>query len=286
MLCLSQETSTETESLFRCFSPSRFERDLFVILTGYIDDSGDAREIFTLSCLLAEGTTWTSMEADWKAMLDAKNDELRCAGRREISRYHAADCSSRLDEFEGWSVDEQKEFTQNMLGIFRRQPMLNTISFSLNLRELVEELPWSAHDPLEWGHKLCLEFMMLELGNQIAGADPQTSIKVVLIHDWSRYNGTMLHSFERLMADPDFLHKRFFSTIAPMHWEGCIPLQAADLMAYENYKDVERLSAKRNRRFTLREMLEMGCFSGRSRRLDRGNLKGLAKAYKDINPQW
>ncbi len=164
--------------------------------------------------------------------------------------------------------------------------MVNTVSYSLNLNEMADELPWSADKKMEWAHRLTLNFMMIELGNQIATAEPSVPVKVAFIHDRSPRNGLMLQIFDRLMADPTFSYKKYFLNIAPMGWEDCIPLQAADLMAYENFKESERVVTKRNRRYTLKELLSMGCFSGRSCRFDRAGLRKVADAYKAINPQW
>ena len=110
-------------------------------------------------------------------------------------------------------------------------------------------------------------------------------MKVYLVHDRSRYDGLLLDTFNNLIADPTFLHSHYFATIAPMAWDQCIPLQAADLLAYENFKDDERRATKRRRRYTLQQLLEMGSFSGRSRFLDREGLRKLADAYKERNPQ-
>jgi hypothetical protein len=49
-------------------------------------------------------------------------------------------------------------------------------------------------------------------------------------------------------------------------WQDCIPLQAADLLAYENFKESERRFTGRKRRRTLDLLLGMdGSFGGRSK---------------------
>ena len=71
---------------------------------------------------------------------------------------------------------EQQEFTHCMLDIFRRQNMLNTVAFSLNLQELSEELPWTSDDPVIWANKLTLTFLLLEMGNWVADAEPTVPV--------------------------------------------------------------------------------------------------------------
>lgn len=282
MVVHSQSEVSHLEDLLRAFSPSTFERDFFVAFTGYIDDSGDG-ELFTLSCVLAEGLTWTWIEVDWKNLLDVKNRELRRAGRREITRYKAADCSSCTGEFSGWSIDEQKDFTCRMLDIFKRQSLLDTVAFSVNLRELKQEWPWAAKDPRRAAHSVMLTHMMIQLGEQFAEAEYIRDIRITLFHDRSLYDHTLLASFNRLKDNPTFSHAKHFTTLAPMSWEDCIPLQAADLLAYENFKEAERTKAHRKRRYTLNELLEMKSFSGRSRGFTRQTLELLASEYRQTN---
>jgi hypothetical protein len=61
--------------------------------------------------------------------------------------------------------------------------------------------------------------------------------KITLFHERCPYDGAFLQSFNRMMDDPTFAYRQYFNTIVPMGWEDCIPLQPADLMAYENFKE-------------------------------------------------
>jgi hypothetical protein len=54
-----------------------------------------------------------------------------------------------------------------------------------------------------------------------------------------------------------------------MSWEQCIPLQQADLLAYENYKESRRGVSLRDRRKSLDWILE------------RGQLGGFLKGFND-----
>ena len=85
-----------------------------MIFRGYIDESYSER-VFTLSCLMSDPPNWWKIESAWKKRLRAKNTFLKSKGRAPLSRYHAADCSSRVNEFEGWSVEEQIDFTKQLL---------------------------------------------------------------------------------------------------------------------------------------------------------------------------
>src|SRR5207249_183482 len=119
--------------------PCGFEKGVFAMFRGYIDESGDGVRFFTLACLISSGEIWDALESEWANCLDAKNRELKKAGRKAISRYHAADCSSFKKDFEGWSKPEHLEFVKALLAIFNSF-QFNVHSYSVNLHEMVEEI--------------------------------------------------------------------------------------------------------------------------------------------------
>src|SRR5260370_19166793 len=118
---------------------------LFLVLAAYVDESGND-ELFTLSCLVATFDAWVWFELDWRKCIDENNAELRQQGRTTISRYHAADASSRVGEFAGWTPNEVTELFKKLRGVFRKH-ITNTVAYTINLREFIEEFPPSADDP-------------------------------------------------------------------------------------------------------------------------------------------
>jgi hypothetical protein len=73
-----------------------------------------------------------------------------------------------------------------------------------------------------------------------------------------------------------------FSTLAPMSWEHCIPLQAADLIVYENFKDSEATLFGRKRRKSFDFILEMEKFGGRAKTFHADGVRLLRKAVENI----
>src|SRR5713101_2368828 len=96
------------KELWEGFNPKGFWKGTFVLFRGYIDESYDnAQKIFAMSCLIAKGSQWWRMERAWKLHLAAVNRELKKQRRSLISRYHASDCSTRRNEFKGWTYKER-----------------------------------------------------------------------------------------------------------------------------------------------------------------------------------
>jgi hypothetical protein len=261
------------------FYPDKRYEDILVILRGFIDESY-SQKVFSLSCVMSKPSGWLEIESGWKKCLRAKNKKLRADGRKEISRYHAADCSSRVGDSKGWTVQEQISFTTELLAVFkRRRSWVNVISYSIPLDDFVREFPEYGADRIGFCYWTLVKFMMIEMTNQVMEIKEKkrsdTPVRFILVHDRSPFDGIILDAFSRTITDPTFNGAEMFSTIVPSSSADCIPLQAADLIAYENFKDTEGFLVGRKRRKTLEILLEMQSFGGRSRRFGPEAIKRL-----------
>jgi len=135
------------------------------------------------------------------------------------------------------------------------------------LDDFVEVYPERSEKPEKEMYGLLLKFMMSQLIYDIekqAAGHSLKPYKIELIHDRSSRDGDMLSAFDQAKDDVTFEGRDHFTTIAPMGWEDCIPLQAADLLAYETFKDsANRISTKpRPRRKSLESLLEPSTLFG------------------------
>jgi hypothetical protein len=259
----------------------------FMILRGYFDESYNDK-IFSFSCLMSDFTGWKDIEHNWKLCLKAKNKALKAAGRQQLSRYHAADCSSLVGEFAGWTVTEQVSFVKELLACLDRgRAWVNTISYSVPLEDFVREMPQWADDPLSACYGELLKFSMLEIVAQVNDAKklrPVKPVSFVLFPERCNYDGILLGAFNAMMRDAGFAGKEMFSTIAPLGWEHCVPLQAADMIAYENFKESERKITGRKRRKSLEYLMTTNRFGGRSKGLSTENLRQWRGLLKPLEP--
>lgn len=214
-----------------------------MILKGYIDESiSKNQRFFTLSALIGIGEEWIALSTEWEALLQAENDRLRLAGRRTLRRYHAAECNAHSEDFEGWSGAETIAFTKKMLEILDRHPM-KTISYSLDLKAMSEEI--GDADLIGSSYSLCTNLLIHRIGKWLQEKEAGPMVRITLFHDRCDYDLVVLEQFNNLVESASFEARGHFVTIAPMGWEDCIPLQPADLMAYENMRDAKRRSTRR-----------------------------------------
>ena len=71
------------------------------------------------------------------------------------------------------------------------------------------------------------------------------------------------------------VHRERFVAISASGWEDSIPLQPADLLAYENFKIVERESAAHKRRKSMELILDLDSFAGRGVKLQRAGIREI-----------
>jgi len=270
----------------RIFFDNPRNNNYFVILKGYIDESYGPPErpkFFTLACTFSDVNEWPKIESAWKKCLAAKNKELAAQGRQPLSRYHATDCATLNNEFKGWTVEEQIEFTKKLLAIFKRH-WVNVIAYTMPMEAFYEEFPECAEDPLPACYSL-LKMLMVEVVNQIEQARKKHGrvrhTDIVLFYERGPYGGVMLNSFDQAKNDPTFTGKELFRTIAPVGWEDCTAIQVADLMAYDSFKDAQQGWAGKPHRRTIEFLLNTGTFSGRSRTFRADAYKVLRRAIEE-----
>jgi hypothetical protein len=250
-----------------------------VLIAGYIDESGN-KDFFTLSCILTIPAKWTDIERKWKSVLRETNKDLRRQGRPQISRYHAADCSSCVGEFTGWSVTEQITFSKKLIAIIK-YGLTTVMAFSVPMEDFVAVCPEYRDHPEKQMYGILIKFIMTQLIHDIKTQSKGWRLKpyrIAFVHDRSSRDGDMLAAFDQMKEDVTFEGREHFTTIASMGWQDCIPLQAADLVAYETFKDSVNLASgkPRPRRKSLESMLEPNSlFGGHSLSFNRKSLEVL-----------
>jgi len=186
---------------------------------------------------------------------------LVAGGRKPITRFHAADCSSRLEEFKGWTTDDdQISFMRGLLSIMEKY-RFDVVGYTIDLKELAQYVPVSKPNPKAFAYVLLLHYIMVGIAD--GSLKNNRDAVIGLIHDRSEYNSVLRDAFNILAKNESyFASAKRFCSITSMSWEQCIPLQQADLLAYENYKESRRSLSLRNRRKSMDWILERGRLGG------------------------
>ena len=257
-----------------------FEGDVFMVIVGYMDESYSMERpplTFGLSCLFAYGNEWSWIEMAWKKLIDDKNCELISQGRKPLKRTHAVDMSNFVDDFEGWSSDERISFTEKCNRVLGRHT-IRQLGYTMSLQDVAEI--WGGDHYFHFAYFVALKFMMLQTRACLESYFGHVEA-VTLIHENSDYDIALLSSFNATKGDPSFKDSDLFTTIAPMCWQKCTPLQPADFVAYEMMKEAHRREPKvievkkRERRKSLTGLLEENDFAATSFHIPRKVIKDL-----------
>ncbi len=207
-------------------------------------------------------------------------------GRKPLRRYHGTDCAGRNEDFDNWTENEQQEFLAELRGIIDRTDGVHTQSLSLRPKELADVFEIKGDKRIKRAcYEVLLQYLMLDLGMTIESRNPgYERCRVALFHDHTKFYDAWLNSaFFAMKDDPNFRQKQYFSTIAPMIWQDCIPLQCADMIAFETRKQVILHAQGSPRNGEMKKLLDLPSFGGHGMYFRRDNLEELKTILGQIN---
>jgi len=271
----------------------RGPNEIAIVFVGYMDESYDGSavpKVFNLSCLVSSITGWIYFEWDWLKILEDKNQELRRQGRKELSRFHAKNINNFAEEYKDWSPSERLEFCTKLTEVFGRNPV-HIHGWDMPVQTLVEEIPETSPNPVGFAYVMLLGELMQQIGETTLSLPNYRGDLISLHHDTCKYDAALLEYFNLLLEDRSFQFRERFTSITPERWQFCAPLQPADLVAYENFKEGMRFhvkdskEAKRNRmRKSLEAIINLDSISGRARTYTREMIQAL-KEKLDKDPE-
>jgi len=239
-----------------------------MILRGFIDESYD-EHIFVLSSLVAVGTEWRWISRDWLACSARWNEKLRSLGRPLISRFHASELNSLDNEYKGWTREEQIGYISDLIRVLGRWEGIHSYGIALDIDDFKGVFPDHAalpkHDMLGNVYGFMTKFLVYTLAPRFVAVDP--TIRISLVHDRCEYDGVIADAFRKAIEDPAFKEANSYVSIAPGSSLEVIPLQPADLLSHENFKEAKRLyksgkRALRKRRTSLKALIKQGNIGG------------------------
>lgn len=227
------------------------------VLAGYFDDSRD-HGMFVVAGYVAPAATWERFSEAWIQVLgDAPHP---------LSEFKASDCRHRTGEFSGWSKREITELTKELVSLITDPEMKGMVGVGDgvftprtdgSLRTAFRKLSYRATSTKVIGHALML------------GAETEGCAEVQIIFDeqgkLEHLARTAADSAKKLFGDEfggDLRGPRF----AESHTT--IPLQAADLLAYETLKEVRNRIDEREASTALERLTRERRHVGRYLNLD------------------
>lgn len=235
--------------------PSEFRRTLFMLLKAYMDESYSETSVFVMAAVFSTGKNWAHFETKWRRLLSRFNrGNLKRLGFPPVSRFHSADLNGSRGEFKRWDDNLRTEFIKLMLSAFVghdvRRGSYGALALGIPRAAIDKVFPeWSKDDTWRGAAYYIVSQMIVQeyarldasVRDEVSRTRPGGRLalsKTELIYDRSNYNGSIERGFEMACREPQC--SALFSGISRSTWQEAVGLQAADLTAYEVFKEMDR----------------------------------------------
>lgn len=212
-----------------------------LMLRFYLDDSGHAEDhragVLCVAGCLATLEAWERFQADWKAVLDDSG----------VTQLHMKHLAHFRGEFEDWKEETRKSFLGRLMALMERE-RLAYIGHAVVLDEYGRD-ERGAFDP----HHMCFLWCVLDAAKQMEGLPPSEKLEVFIAArpksaGWDQ-------AFYAAGTEDSRLGSRLGSLTTNIFPVDVVPLQAADLVAYELN---EHVTDGRKKRWPIRQLLGSG----------------------------
>jgi hypothetical protein len=216
---------------FPFFAKARY----MVALTGYFDETGsypDSTSRFSgIAGIISTPELWGAFETKWQSILD----------REGLEYFHMTDFAVSRGQFSaGWSDNEERRrrvLAEVWNAIEELDPIFVGAMISLEhyRKEINEHVREFMRDAYVWAYTYC----MGEVFELLKSPSASDVVRVATVFDDRRgFRGLLADQHELMAKEEGFLDKLPSPDFRKMR--DFLPLQAADIVAYELYKECER----------------------------------------------
>ena len=196
---------------------------VLVMLHAYIDDSGthDDAEVVSMGAFVARFEDWVSFELDWCAILD----------REPIEAFHMSHCEAGGKPFD-WSWARRAALIHDLRHVIIRYQMLGT-AFSISRKDWDAIIIGAVREHFGNAIEFAFGGAIGQLVSYLRRLWPKE--KLAIIVDDQKQRKEDLQRIAGHYADLKGLYPEIES-LAFASMQKCVPLQAADMIAWESYR--------------------------------------------------
>jgi hypothetical protein len=231
----------------------------------YFDESGihAGSPAFVLAGYLATTSQWLAFEERW------------CSALTEfgVDCFHMHDLEQRTDRFKGWSPETAIALQGKLIEIINHTVMIG-ICCGVSVADYQAATPAILHPDIRFAYLLCFYECLLGIQHYMEAKEHNEPVK--FIFDQNEYCGMLATVYHRLRKD--------LGSPAWMGGLSCedrrifIPLQAADLLAYEMFKHLTHRSVEPWRKMR-KSLGALNTSRYMLKRLDKESISRYAQAF-------
>jgi len=227
-MILNNTKPTKINDIYQLLHSSLNRGRLLVVLTAYFDESGihGDSKVFAMGGYLAPKEMWNRLEKEWNSTLE----------KYEIGFFHMTDCENGFAQFEGWSKTKREDLIKELIKIIRQNGLFSICSAVVledytDARQTELGQRFLPDEPYYFGFEHCLYLT----ANKVDAKDPKP---IAFVFDLNAFSGQAT-SIYRQIKDNDNgpIDTTRLGEIVFGEMKTLLPLQAADILAYEVYKD-------------------------------------------------
>jgi hypothetical protein len=215
-----------------------------MMLKTFMDETGihDDAEMVAVSGYICNPKAWRAWTKDWNT-----HKRRVPSGRSPINVFHSTDCANRQGEFEGWSKEERDLYVAQLLPVIPAHPLAGVVIgvYLPALADAFEEHP-EFIEMFGTPYTACFQWaisIIVEIATERGHGQ-----RLAFIHEINAYKGECLKAFDYINA---YLNPRNIPiSISFATKEQYVPLQAADVLAYEGGKFLKNPTGTPRRAWT------------------------------------
>jgi hypothetical protein len=203
----------------------------------FMDESGthDGSPYVTVAAYAGKPKHWAAFSTEWTAK--KKPDD--------IGVYHAADCANQHGEFKDWQKQRSTEFAAKMLPIIAAHPPIGVV---IGIEMAAFNRAMAPHPSLRkmvgTPYGCCFQWVVQTIMDKLE--EHGSNERIGFFHERNDYQAEATKSFD-FVANQRKRH-RGEMTLTFGGKQDYVPLQAADILAYEGSKLMQCLDAGRPKR--------------------------------------
>ncbi len=194
-----------------------------MIFTAYLDESGThgGSDTVAVAGYVSNGTQWLQFEKDWQQAL----------GEFGIERFHMVEFAHSKGAFETWS-EEQRRVRLAILAEIIKKRTLGSVATSFSSADYRDTFSLEADRFVGGAYGLAATMTFMALGVAFARIGVFGSIEYV--YEAGALGAVQVRrAFDENFADPGQKHRMRLSSLQFRTKQEDVPLQAADILAYE-----------------------------------------------------
>ncbi|MFI5095191.1 MAG: hypothetical protein ACHQIK_17280 [Candidatus Acidiferrales bacterium] len=209
---------------------------------------------YVVAGFLANEFVWGKIEKPWLE----KNKEYG------VSRFHAAYVNARDGEFAGWSKPHRDSYVLPLLGMLQEQGRyLHAISVGMYPRDYEKIINPHGRRLFGTPYIACFKTCVVLIAHEMELMGLPREDKFAVVFDRNEFESDAVKIFYALKDNPAFPLRHRLATCAPGGWEEFVPLQCADMIAYDTHRLLEdkKVGMERTRK-SLESLYSKNSFMG------------------------